>query len=115
MCLVSQIEQGERTTYLPPHSADEESTYHISLQTHYKNDSRADNAKLLPLSILNKSSSNYPWGHNDEDKRGDDVPLSSSDLHLAQSIATCLNTKVSIPTYKPHHYFDYIGGTSTGG
>lgn len=91
MFLVGQIELGQRPLWTKLHSAGENSTC-----------------------VPNESSADYPWytppGTNSE-------PVTIVDDETPEAIAASINEtfKHSNTQFKPHHYFDYIAGTSTGG
>jgi patatin-like phospholipase/acyl hydrolase len=115
MCLIKQIERGWRTTYIPSRK-DGQSLYDTSLRALYDSDQSSDK-RLQMLSVPNKNSYEYPWGLNDNNEPDHDEKTPSVDFEdedLAQSVKLYLDRE-TFSTYKPHHYFDYIGGTSTGG
>lgn len=91
MFLVEQIELGHRPLWTKLHSAGENSTC-----------------------VPNESSADYPWytppGTNSE-------PVTIVDDETPEAIAASVDETFehSATQFKPHHYFDYIAGTSTGG
>lgn len=65
----------------------------------------------------NKTSSDYPWSKNSDavsDKGKDHI---QQDEVTVEQIAASVEATFSmeVHNFKPHHYFDYIAGTSTGG
>jgi len=65
----------------------------------------------------NTKSSDYPWSkksdtvsnEGEEQIQKDEATL----REVAISVEATFNTEIH--DFKPHHYFDYIAGTSTGG
>jgi hypothetical protein len=90
MFLVEQIELGHRPLR-KPHGTGENGTC-----------------------VPNESSADYPWytpsGTNSD-------PVTIVDEETPEAIAASVDETFehSATQFKPHHYFDYIAGTSTGG
>lgn len=65
----------------------------------------------------NTTSSDYPWSKNSDTvsrKGKEQIQADEATLdQIAVSVEATFSTEIH--DFKPHHYFDYIAGTSTGG
>ncbi|KAI9659137.1 MAG: hypothetical protein M1821_002097 [Bathelium mastoideum] len=64
----------------------------------------------------NYSSGEYPWHRPSDTPRPSSaarVGLNEDDI--ASSVEATFAEENKVTAYKPHHYFDYVAGTSTGG
>lgn len=70
----------------------------------------------LSLYEPNPNSSHYPWGVTKEGQsKSISEPEEPDAGEVTPSVEATFAAKFRITEFKPHHYFDYIAGTSTGG
>jgi hypothetical protein len=70
----------------------------------------------------NRSSEEYPWFVSSSEQmrvlseRPTTVDDENDDIEqISGSVDDTFSAAADISQFKPHHYFDYIAGTSTGG